>query len=96
MHDNEGMRHLFFEQTWGSRVYADSAYTVYQHEDDLALALGISLLSTRKSNSKLKRQLWEELLINHYQKRIETVFSDTNKLIPRMIRAVTAENFVLN
>lgn len=95
MHDSEGMRHLSFELPSGSKVYADSAYTDYQHEDDLEQALGISLLSARKSNSKRKRQPWEEFLINHYRKRIETVFSDVNKLFPRRIHAVTADGFVL-
>lgn len=95
MHDSEGMRHLPFGLPSGSKVYADSAYTDYQHEDDLAQALGISLLTARKTNSKRKRQPWEEFVISHYRKRIETVFSDVNKLFPRRIHAVTPEGFVL-
>jgi len=49
MHDSEGMRHLSFYLPSGSKIYADSAYTDYQHEDDLAQAMGITLLVARKS-----------------------------------------------
>ncbi len=95
MHDSEGMRHLFFDLPAGSKVYSDSGYTDYQHEDDLYEALGIELLSARKSNAKRKREPWEEFLVSHYRKGIETVFSDINKLFPKRIHAVTPEGFVL-
>jgi len=95
MHDSEGMRHLCFDLPEGSRVYADSGYTDYLHEDDLYEALGIKLLTARKSNSKRKREPWEEFLVSHYRKGIEVVFSDINKLFPRRIHAITPEGFIL-
>jgi hypothetical protein len=78
-----------------SRIYADSAYTDYNIEDDLKQADSIELMVQRKSNSKRKDEPWIGFLKQHMRKGIETTFSMLKALFLRKIHAVTFKGFLL-
>jgi hypothetical protein len=94
-HDSEALKQLPFDLKQGSRVYADSGYTNYKIEDMLKEADDISLLVARKSNSKRKKEAYEEYVIGIMRKRIETTFSEISTLLPKKIHAVTDNGFIL-
>ena len=95
IHDSEGMKYLFFESLENSTIYGDSAYTGYLFEEQLKEIENIQFMIARKSNSKRKREPWEEYIINVSRKRIETMFSQISAMFPKRIHAVTAEGFLL-
>jgi hypothetical protein len=78
-----------------SCIYADSAYTDYQAEDDLLEAEGIRLMVQRKCNSKRADQPHIVFLKQHMRKKIETTFSEIKALFLRKIHAVTFKGFLL-
>jgi len=94
-HDSEALKQLPFNLKEGSRIYADSGYTNYKIEDMLIEAEKISLLVARKSNSKRKREPYQEYLIESMRKRVETTFSEISTLLPKKIHAVTDYGFIL-
>lgn len=94
-HDSEALKQLPFNLKEGSRVYADSGYTNYKIEDMLIEAEKIDLLVARKSNSKRKREPYQEYLIESMRKRVETTFSEISTLLPKKIHAVTNYGFIL-
>lgn len=94
-HDSEALKQLPFNLEQGSRVYADAGYTNYKIEDMLQQAEKIELLAARKSNSKRKREPYQEFLIESMRKRIETTFSEISTLLPKKIHAVTDYGFIL-
>jgi IS5 family transposase len=63
MHDSEALKQFPFNLERGSRVYADAGYTNYKIEDMLRHSEQIELLVARKSNSKRKREPYQEFLI---------------------------------
>jgi hypothetical protein len=81
-HDSEALKQLPFNLEQGSRVYADAGYTNYKIEDMLHQAEKIELLVARKSNSKRKREPYQEFLIESMRKRVETTFSEISTLLP--------------
>ena len=94
-HDSEALKQLPFNLERGSRVYADAGYTNYKIEDMLQHAEQIELLVARKSNSRRKREPYQEFLIESMRKRIETTFSEITTLLPKKIHAVTDYGFIL-
>ena len=55
----------------------------------------IELLVARKSNSKRKREPYQEFLIESMRKRVETTFSEISTLLPKKIHAVTDSGVIL-
>ena len=78
----------------GSIVYADKAYTDYDHED-LLEEVGLHLKAQRKKNSKRPMPAWQELLGKPARQYIETVFSGLNRLFRGEIHAVRPRGFEL-
>jgi hypothetical protein len=78
-----------------SQIYADSAYTDYQVEDDIKQTDAVEMKVFRKKNSRRIDPPWEHFYKQVKRHRIETVFSDINKLIPKSIHAVTLSGFFL-
>ncbi len=78
----------------GSVIFADKAYTDYDHED-LLEEVGLHLKAQRKTNSKRLVPAWEEFLGKPIRQYIETVFSGLRGLFARKIHAVTPRGFEL-
>jgi len=78
-----------------SQIYADSADTDYQVEDDIKQTDGIEMRVFRKKNSRRQYPPWSHFYKQVKTHRIETVFSDINKLILKSIHAVTLAGFFL-
>lgn len=76
-------------------IYADSAYTHYQTEEDLWDAELIKLAPQRKKNSKRPDQPWIAYIKENQRKRVETSISGIKQLFPRKIHAVTFNGFLL-
>jgi len=95
IHDVSALRVLDFDLPEGSVVYCDSAFTEYETEDLLGEALGIRLKPMRKKNSKRKEEPWMGYLQAVGRKRIETLGSSIERLLPKSIHAVTAQGFFL-
>ena len=95
MNDSEALKQFPFNLERGSRVYADAGYTNYKIEDMLRHSEQIELLVARKSNSKRKREPYQEFLIESIRKRIKTTFSEITTLLPKKIHAVTDYGFIL-
>lgn len=95
IHDCGAMKNMSFNLPEKSIVYGDSAYTDYWFEEMIKETEDISLMIARKSNSKRKHEPWQEFLISHYRKGIESVFSQITALFPKRIHAVTPEGFLL-
>ena len=83
-----------FDVPTGSEIYADRIYNNYLLEDILDEA-GIHFKPLRKSNSKRKREYWEERWIHLHRKVIETTGSLITQLLPKKIHAVTSVGFEL-
>jgi hypothetical protein len=79
----------------GSQVYADKAYNDYAMEDVLLEASHIQLYPIRKKNSKRPLPPSIAYVQHDYRKRIETVGSMIERMLPKTIHAVTAEGFEL-
>jgi hypothetical protein len=92
-HDMDGIRQLPLNLPDGSEIPADAACTDYDMEEMLA-DNGIRLLAARKANSRHPHHPCTEYLIATQRKRIETAFSNIDKLMPKFIHAVTAEGFL--
>jgi hypothetical protein len=94
VHDIDGMKQLPLNLPPGSELMGDSAYTDYLLEDMMQDS-GIRLLAARKANSKCPHNPCVEYLISLQRKRVETVFSDVAKLMPKSVHAVTYEGFLI-
>ena len=92
--DVEGLWSCDFDLPAGARVYADKAYNDYRVEDALAVA-GVRLLPMRKRNQKRQFPPWVRYIQHYYRKRVETVNSCIDRLLPKSIHAVTASGFEL-
>jgi hypothetical protein len=77
----------------GSHVYADKAYHDYTMEDVLLEASQIRLYPIRKKNSTRTLPPCIAYVQHDYRKRIETVGSLIERMLPTTIHAVTAEGF---
>ena len=94
VHDIDGFKQMPINLPHNSQILADSAYTDYSLEELLA-DNGINLLAARKNNSKREYKTCREYIITTARKRIETVFSDIAKYMPKKIHAVTDSGFLI-
>jgi hypothetical protein len=79
----------------GSHVYADQAYHDDVMEDVWLEASQIRLYPIRKKHSKRPLPPYIAYVQHDYRKRIETVGSLIERMLPKTIHAVTAEGFEL-
>jgi hypothetical protein len=79
----------------GSHIYADKAYDDYAMEDLLLEASHIRPYPIRKKNSKRTLPPYIAYVQHYYRKRIETVGSLIERMLPKTIHAVTAQGFQL-
>jgi hypothetical protein len=93
--DVTALQKLTFQFSPESIIYADSAYTHYQTEEDLWDAELVKLAPQRKKNSKRPDQPWMAYIKEHQRKRVETSISGIKQLFPRKIHAVTFNGFLL-
>jgi len=94
-HDSRAFDTLDFHLPEGSTLYGDSAYTDYDTEDNFKEQMSIDLMPQRKKRSQRGYEYPVKLLVDIMRKRIETVFSEINQLLPRKIHAVTFKGFLL-
>jgi Transposase DDE domain len=80
------------EDSW---IDTDKAYNDYDLEDLLLDAAAIQLCPMRKKNSKRAVPPWITYVQHYYRKKIETVGSLIERLLPKSIHAVTAAGFEL-
>lgn len=84
-----------FDLPAGAVIYGDRAYNAYALEDLLQEAAGIQLLPLRKKGSTRPLPPSLRFLQHYYRKRIETVGSLLERLLPKSLHAVTAHGFEL-
>jgi len=84
-----------FDVPEGSHIYADKAYNDYVMEDVLLEASHIQLYPIRKKDSKRPLPPYIAYVQHYYRKRIETVGSLIERMLPKTIHAVTAAGFEL-
>ncbi len=94
-HDVEALRKMYVELPWGSVLYGDSAYTLYELEALFQETEAIELKICRKKNSKRPDAPYEAFVKTTMRKRIETSISEIIELTPHSIHAVTKEGFLL-
>jgi hypothetical protein len=93
--DTGQVRNFEFDLPEGSTVYGDKAYNEYFTEDILAEASRIDLSPIRKKNTTRPDSASVRYLQAVYRKRIETTFSQIDRLMPQSIHAITARGFEL-
>ena len=87
---------LNFDLPEGAECYADKAYNVYDFEDLLKEAAGISMKPARKKNSTRATDPYYVVRYEQYiRKRVETAFSHITNFFPKHIHAVTRKGFEL-
>lgn len=79
----------------GAIVYADRGYTSYRFEDELHALTHIEFQPMRKRNAKRQFPPWVCYLQHHFRKRIETMGSLVERLLPKSIHAVRTVGFEL-
>lgn len=94
-HDVQSLKKLPLALPPESEVFADSAYTNYQIEDELFENDLISLKVHRKSNSKRKDSASAAFVKEYMRKRVETTISEIKGLFLRKIHAVTFKGWLL-
>lgn len=92
--DISAFKDLDLDLPEGAMLYADKAYTDYEHEDFLK-ENNRYLIAERKSNSKRPMDGCLRYMQNYWRKRIETAFSRITGLFPKYIHAVTSKGFEL-
>jgi hypothetical protein len=93
--DVKGLKDFSFDLGEGTSIYADRAYNDYRFEDLIQECAGIKLIPGRKTNSKRRNSETDRFFLSLYRNRIETTFSSITSLMPRCIRARTANGFFL-
>jgi Transposase DDE domain len=93
--DVRALKTFAFDVPRGSHIYADRAYNDYEMEDVLFEAAEIHLSPIRKKNSKRTLPPYMAYVQHYYRKRIETVGSLLERMLPKTMHAVTAEGFEL-
>lgn len=76
-------------------IVGDKAYNEYFTEDTLDEACNMDLSPIRKQNSTRPDSAPVRYLQAIYRKRIETTFSQIDRLMPQSIHAITAGGFEL-
>jgi hypothetical protein len=79
----------------GSQIYADKAYNNYELEDALEEAAHIQLCPIRKKHSRRAVPPYRAYVQHYYRKKIETVGSLIERIMPKTIHAVTSAGFEL-
>ena len=93
--DVRAMKTFAFDVPEGSYIYADKAYDDYQMEDVLFEAAEIHISPIRKQHSTRTLPPYSVYVQHYYRKRIETVGSSLERMLPKTIHAVTAQGFEL-
>jgi Transposase DDE domain len=93
--DVRAMKTFAFDVPEGSHIYADKAYNDYQMEDALFEAAEIHLSPIRKKHSTRALPPYSVYVQHYYRKRIETVGSLLERMLPKTMHAVTAQGFEL-
>jgi hypothetical protein len=93
--DGRMLKAFRFDVPEGSHIYADKASNDYAMEDVLLEASHIQLSPIRKKNSTRTLPPYLTYVQHYYRKRIETVGSLMERMLPKTIHAVTAEGFEL-
>jgi hypothetical protein len=93
--DVRAMKTFAFDVPEGSHIHADKAYNDYQMEDALFEAAEIHLSPIRKKHSTRTLPPYSVYVQHYYRKRIETVGSLLERMLPKTIHAVTAQGFEL-
>ncbi|MFD2783919.1 IS982 family transposase [Hymenobacter rubripertinctus] len=93
--DLTGLKALDPQLPEGSVVYADAAYTDYALEEAWYEAEQVALMVDRRKNSKRPHEPWQNFLIQHFRKGVETTISQITERFPKSIHAVTAQGFAL-
>ncbi len=93
--DSVSLKKLPMELPAESEVFADSAYTNYEIEDQLFETDLIALKVHRKSNSKRKDSPSAAFIKEYMRKRVETTISEIKGLFLRKIHAVTFKGWLL-
>lgn len=93
--DIQGLAELPLALPVGAEVAADSAYTFYEWEEHLLEQDRVHLLVARKRNSKRRDTPAAHDYKQWLRRRIETVFGEIAKLLPKKIHATTLSGFVL-
>jgi hypothetical protein len=93
--DITGLQALGPQLPEGRVVYADAAYTDYALEDAWRETEQVTLAAARTATSKRPHEPWQDLLIQHFRKAVETTISQITERFPKSIHAVTAQGFAL-
>ena len=93
--DTGQVRNFEFDLPEGATVYGDKAYNEYFIEDVLDKACDIDLSPIRKKNTTRPDSAPVRYLRAIHRKRIETTFSQIDRMIPQSIHAITAGGFEL-
>jgi hypothetical protein len=93
--DVRALQTFRFDAPEGSRIYADKAYNDYAMEDVLLEAAHIQLYSIRKKHSTRTLPPSIAYVQHDYRKKLETVGSLLERMLPKTIHAVTAAGFEL-
>jgi hypothetical protein len=91
----EALRDFAFDLPEGSMVYADKAYNDDRIEDLLQEVSQIALFPIRQKTSQRTLPAYVTFAQHYYLKRIETVGSMIERMLPKSIHAVTSEGFEL-
>lgn len=78
-----------------STVYADRGYNQAAFEEEMQTDAQIAFQPMRRTNMKRQFPPWVCYLQHHFRKRIETMGSLVERLLPKSIHAVTAVGFEL-
>ena len=93
--DSISLKNLQMELPAESEVFADSAYTNYEIEDQLMECDQIALKVHRKANATRKDSVSAAFIKEYMRKRVETTISEIKGLFLRKIHAVTFKGWLL-
>lgn len=91
--DITAVKELSLSLPEGSELYADKGYTDYRWEERLLAEKGVTLLASRRSNSRRPHAGEVAKKIVAVRKRIETTFSQVTQRFGHHIHAVTENCF---
>lgn len=94
-HDVQILKRMDINLPPESKIYTDAAYTDYSVEDQLKEIEGVILKSERKKNSKRPDTPSGAFIKSYLRKGIETCFSRIKDLMPKNLRVVTYQGFLL-
>ena len=92
-HDSVPFKYMNRNLPEGSKIYGDSAYLNYEHQDMLEEVEKIKMIAEPKSNSTRGIDLHDFVNLKHIRKFIEGSFGVISRLMPRKIHAVNSQGF---